>query len=247
MITKLNETIEINQVKTDLSSQEYVNYTKNQNGYRYLRGFSFDTLPTWTFQVEGVEIIKTVVMKYGENTVGIKYTVNNRMNRDVTMTAVPYMQFVRKGEKLSVTQKFSVTEERIESNDLVLYYQTNGAVEIYDTRYEDDLYYADDAKDGRGSVGVAAHNHEISFEVKAKEEAEFFVIYSTKPVADTVDNMITAEKKRMEDLVAQSGMKSEIGKELVKSADQYISNRESTGGKTILAGYPFFEDWEEIP
>lgn len=30
---------------------------------------------------------------------------------------------------------------------------------------------------------------------------------------------------------------------LVKSADQFISARESTGGETILAGFPFFEDW----
>lgn len=42
---------------------------------------------------------------------------------------------------------------------------------------------------------------------------------------------------------AEAGLTSEIGKMLVKSANQFISKRESTGGKTILAGYPFFEDW----
>lgn len=30
---------------------------------------------------------------------------------------------------------------------------------------------------------------------------------------------------------------------LAKSANQFVACRESTGGKTILAGYPFFEDW----
>ena len=30
---------------------------------------------------------------------------------------------------------------------------------------------------------------------------------------------------------------------LAKSAAQCIARRESTGGDTILAGYPFFEDW----
>lgn len=30
---------------------------------------------------------------------------------------------------------------------------------------------------------------------------------------------------------------------LSKSARQFVSKRESTGGDTILAGYPFFEDW----
>ena len=30
---------------------------------------------------------------------------------------------------------------------------------------------------------------------------------------------------------------------LVKSADQFVAQRASTGGKTILAGFPFLEDW----
>ena len=56
-------------------------------------------------------------------------------------------------------------------------------------------------------------------------------------------DMISHEKERLMRLIDNSGIEDEIGKELVKSADQYISDRESTGGKTILAGYPFFEDW----
>ena len=30
---------------------------------------------------------------------------------------------------------------------------------------------------------------------------------------------------------------------LVKSANQFVAERTSTGGKTMLAGFPFFEDW----
>ena len=60
---------------------------------------------------------------------------------------------------------------------------------------------------------------------------------------DDIDDMISNEKERLMRLIDNSGIEDEIGKELVKSADQYISDRESTGGKTILAGYPFFEDW----
>ena len=37
--------------------------------------------------------------------------------------------------------------------------------------------------------------------------------------------------------------KSEIAKALARSASAFVTRRESTGGKTILAGYPFFEDW----
>jgi predicted glycogen debranching enzyme len=34
-----------------------------------------------------------------------------------------------------------------------------------------------------------------------------------------------------------------LGRQLSVSADAYVSERESTNGKTILAGFPFFEDW----
>ena len=38
-------------------------------------------------------------------------------------------------------------------------------------------------------------------------------------------------------------MKNKLAQTLVCSADQFLSKRESTNGLTILAGFPFFEDW----
>ena len=48
------------------------------------------------------------------------------------------------------------------------------------------------------------------------------------------------ERKKLE---RQSGLRGETARFLAKSAHQFVSRRESTGGKTILAGFPFFEDW----
>ena len=243
MITKLDETLQIGTERINLSSQEYVTCTKNQNGFKHLSEFRFDMLPVWTYQVGGVEIIKTVVMQYGRNAVGIQYEIKNRTNRQITVNARPYLQFVRKGEKLSEQQEFKATETFVESKGLILYYKTNGKTAFYKTAYIDDLYFADDAKDDRRSVGVVAHNHQHSFVVEAKHEDVYYIIYSMENRFDNIDDMISNEKERLMRLIDNSGIQDEIGKELVKSADQYISDRESTGGKTILAGYPFFEDW----
>lgn len=38
-------------------------------------------------------------------------------------------------------------------------------------------------------------------------------------------------------------MKSDLGKRLAIACDQFVVDRESTGAKTIIAGYPFFGDW----
>ncbi len=46
-----------------------------------------------------------------------------------------------------------------------------------------------------------------------------------------------------EELAETSGLCGETARMLAKSAAQFVAERESTGGKTILAGFPFFEDW----
>ncbi|MDE5825772.1 MAG: glycogen debranching protein, partial [Lachnospiraceae bacterium] len=50
-------------------------------------------------------------------------------------------------------------------------------------------------------------------------------------------------KDRKEQLLAQADLSSELGQQLVLSADAYVVRRESTDGMSIIAGYPFFEDW----
>lgn len=59
----------------------------------------------------------------------------------------------------------------------------------------------------------------------------------------TAEELIYQMKAYRSSLKKQAGFQSEIASELAKSADQFISRRESTNGETILAGFPFFEDW----
>ena len=58
-----------------------------------------------------------------------------------------------------------------------------------------------------------------------------------------VQDIVEGQEDYREGLEHLSGIQDENARTLVKSADQFLSLRESTGGKTILAGYPFFEDW----
>lgn len=243
MITGLDETVSLRGSQYPLSSQEYVGYTKNRKGYVYLQQFRFDILPEWTYQLEGIEITKTIVLKQGENTLGIRYRVENRMKDEVELLLTPQLQFVAKGESICQNQDFKATDCSIESNGMKLYYQTNAATRFYPTKYVEDLYYAYDSRDGRDAVGKTAHNHSLCFKVLPGQETECTVIYSTKPVEGTFDQMVIDERDRIKVLIENSGIQDEQGKQLVQSADQFIVHRESTGGKSIIAGYPFFADW----
>lgn len=80
------------------------------------------------------------------------------------------------------------------------------------------------------------------FTVK-KQERDQRKITGADQKTELAEAILTEAEKYRNQLADQAGFCSEIAKTLVKSADQFVSERESTCNKTILAGYPFFEDW----
>jgi predicted glycogen debranching enzyme len=72
LLSKLEETLVLNDKRIDLSTNEYAGAI-HPEGYRLLTGFQLDPFPTWTFQVQGVRLEKTVFMPQGSNTVQVEY------------------------------------------------------------------------------------------------------------------------------------------------------------------------------
>ncbi len=243
MVSGLDEVLQLGERQIVLSSQEYVGFTKNKKGFLYLRQFQYDIVPSWCYQVDGVEIRKTIVMRHGENTLGIRYEIDNRMDMEVSLKLTPQFQFVPKGECISPGQRFCTMQHFVESNGHKLYFKTNARIEVYETEYVEDLYYFYDARDGRNSIGKTANNHSLLLTIGGQNTESLELIYSMKPVNCDFDQLYNEEVSRQEKLLKQSGIKNAVGRQLVRSADQFVVYRESTKGKTIMAGYPFFADW----
>lgn len=245
IISNLGETLNVGDKTFEISSQKYVDNNHNRCGFKYQSKFTFEDIPEWTYHIDGIEIVKKIAMKQNENTVGIIYKINNYTNYVTELKVTPYMEFIKKGSLLSLNQKFEINNEEIRSNNIVLKYRTNGKVVSFSTQYERDLLFTQDERDGRGKTGNVAYNHTISFRVNPQDVGELYIIYSTQDlnstesVHDIIDNSIEYRKN----LVKTAGIKDTIANVLVKSANQFIVKRESTKGKSIIAGYPFFEDW----
>lgn len=224
----------------NLSSQRFAD-NKELSGYRYLDGFSYEYLPEYTFRAGSVEIIKTITMKHGENTLGISYKVINHGEEAVQLKVVPLLHFSGKGCMPRETQQYELNtkENIITSEGLSLMFKTDGAVTAYKQRKLCDMYYEYDARDGRNSEGMAFYNHEIVFE----GSGEHYIIYGTENVDYDISSLIHEEKERQKGLVNKAGLKNDTAKCLVRAADAYVAERASTGGRTILAGFPLFEDW----
>ena len=75
VLSKLDESITINEKKHDL----YTNICKNyvSQGFKYLESFQKDILPIFKYKVENTEITKTICMQYERNTVIVYYKIRN--------------------------------------------------------------------------------------------------------------------------------------------------------------------------
>src|SRR5947208_8649327 len=66
LLSKLEETLFIESQPFDLSANRYPGVVHPQ-GFRYLKQFRLDPFPIFTYELEGIEIQKTVFMIHDEN------------------------------------------------------------------------------------------------------------------------------------------------------------------------------------
>lgn len=259
LIQRLEEEVVIGKKTYIFSSQEFADGSR-QEGCRFLSEFSYGGTAVWKFHINGVEIEKEAAMVQGENTIAVRWRIENRTRSRVTLSVVPCLRFAEKGKNLKKGQTFcfSRTEKkhpvygygtRIESQGLLVTCYTNGKVENM-PKITQNYYYAYDACDGRENTGTAEAEHRVLLNVDTGGRKILDILYTMNEEAYTEENsghsaehLIEAEKKRRRSLETAAGFSSETASFLAGSADQFLALRESTGGRTILAGFPFFEDW----
>ena len=224
-----------------LSSQDFQCHDKRQEGFRLQTGFVYEDYPTWSYLAEGVEVVRTIALMHGRNVVGISYRIRNRSLDNAALAVYPHLQFVPKGHRLPVKQEFSYTQGKITSNGQTLYLRTNGNCRELPVRYHEDLYYKNDVEDGKMALGRSAVNHEIRFVVEAGQEGLLEIVYGMEDILPNMTEILQNVSNHRKNL--QERFHDETARALAASADQFISHRDSTGQKTILAGFPFFEDW----
>lgn len=244
LVSNIYETIETGSKIYSLSSQRHVDQTKNGFGYEHLECFDYEYLPTWHYMTDGVRLKKSICMVQGENTVAVLYEIDSPV--DGVLSLEPWFQFVPKGEKVEKTQIYKLENNTVKSNDITLFFDTNGEVSEHETVFDEDLYYEQDAVDGRFAYGCAASNHIIKCKFSSGNN-KFYVVYhmDEKGYGNLYDVEKIFEQAVLfkKDFVNKSGLNDPIARMLAASASDYITKRNSTNSKSMIAGYPFFGDW----
>ena len=240
LIHRLREVLETKKEKKVLSSQEFDGGTAEE-GYQYLSSFTFEDTPVWRYETGGVQVRKEIGMPHMENTVAVVYEIENETLEAVTLQVTPFLQFVRKGEDLKEEQSFQCDGNSVISNGIELFFETNG--EILQKEETETCYYSYDVCDGRRATGRTKAVLRISLRVPARKTGRLEIIASTCAGRKDAEGILADTKQYRQELEERAGFTAPMAKVLAKSAGQFVSRRESTDGKTILAGYPFFEDW----
>ena len=153
-----------------------------------------------------------------------------------------FLPLARKGSEPKSTQVFTLERDTVYSEGMTLYFETNGEIRKIEEK-EEIYFYSYDVCDGRREKGLQRPIMKSVFLLPAGEMREVKIVYSMENALQDADLIIEGMRKYRRSLEEQAAFVMPMARELSKSANQFVSKRESTGGSTILAGYPFFEDW----
>ena len=242
LLARLQEQLVCGGKEVSLSSQQFGDGKLPEEGWRHLSSLEVDDTPIWRYDVRGVRVTREVAMAHGTNAVAVRYTLQNRTDEACQMHIRPFVLGFEKGHAPTYPWEITMESGCIRMNGLALHITTTGSLQPEAPSYIMQAYLHD-APDGRPGYGLVGSVCCIHAECAAEETTVVEAVFADQPCALTAGEIICGQKEWMQALRDASGLHDPIALQLACAADAYIAARESTGGKTILAGYPFFGDW----
>lgn len=241
IVHRLEETLALNGEAAHLSTQEFAR-ADAEEGWRHLCFAEVDGLPRWVYRWQGVQVEKQLAMDWEHNTVAVRYHLENQSQAPCTLTVTPWLQFVPKGKNLRKSQRFALRGDRVKSAGLELTVHTNGQQLPGKLAYQT-LYYRCDERDGRRKTGLAAACLQVVQTVAPGTRNTLDLVFSLEGEPPSAASILAKARGRCRQWERQGGFRDPVARQLALAGAAFLARRDSTGGKTILAGYPFFEDW----
>ena len=224
-----------------LSTQQFSEGAE-EDGYRNQTGFSYEYTPCWTYEIAGVTVKRHCVMDFEKNTTALLYEICNGSEKDCTLRAEPFCKFAPKEQALEEEKTLTYKNGTVTDGTYKRYIHTDGKLSPMKPVWQK-LAYPEDAKDGRPEEGLAGSVCAVEFAVPAGASKTYELIFSTEEQTPCAQEILKKHNDRFDRLLEAADLKDDLARCLVLAADAYIARRDSTGGKTILAGYPLFSDW----
>ena len=239
----------------------------------YLRNFTRFPLPTWQYGNENFSLEKTLTMIEGKNTTLIRYRNTGESVFKLKLTPLvalrDYHDLMNQESGIMNHEIKKNTLKTFHTDNpeffvKIKYHKPKNQKPynlLPNTSYLPknwtfhNLYYATEESRGFDATEKAYCPAELETYLPPGEE--FFVIISTEkrlPSAQQIEAEFRnkekgtrnkANEKQTKNIPRTSHLVSltSFKRDLTQSALQFVTHRQSTNGKTILAGYPWFTDW----
>jgi predicted glycogen debranching enzyme len=251
MLSKMEETFFLDGQAFDLSANRYPGVVHPQ-GFRYLKQFRLDPFPIFIYEIEGIEIEKTVFMIYGENSTAVQYeiTKNNHPERphNLSIELRPLIAF---RDYHSTTHENGAINPAVEERpglasltpyrDLPTLRLAHNAAEL---RRSGDWYrnfeYDVERERGLDFTEDLFNPCVLRFDLREGRKASVIASTSERDVAQ-LQAQRQAEITRRLAIATTSPVNDSFVQDLVAASDHYIVARGDQ--KTVIAGYHWFSDW----
>jgi len=268
ILSQLHETIIAGEEEYKIHSFSTGDFV--MRGYRYQQSFELNPLPVFSWAVGDISVEKTITMVFGKNTVAVVYRIKSG-SENITLHIAPLVNF-RDYHGNSDKHHMSFSQQAGDDCTCIRPYDGETASGSYGgdamvkpddgetlirlicpgSRYTpwegcmfEHMYYA--VEQERGLYAYEDHYIPGGFSVDVEARSERVVTFIATVENDVEETngpaLIEAEKARQAALIEKAGCSDAFSAVLTRAADQFIAYRQSTGAKTILAGYPWFTDW----
>jgi len=247
LLSRVEEVIEPEGKAVELAANFYPGVVHPQ-GYRLLSSFRLDPFPIFTYWVGERGLEKAVFLVGGEDTVVVRYTLF--AGPGCFLQVRPFIAF---RDYHTLTRRNEALDRRMERRD--------GTVSIHPYGDLPTLHFHHDAREviphgdwwmrnrypreaERGLDFEEDLFSPFALRLELSTGASVFVIASIDRAArPDARRLERAERERRREIVASARRHvPALDERLALAADAYVVERDG-GGRTVIAGYPWFTDW----
>jgi predicted glycogen debranching enzyme len=248
LLSKLEETLVLGDRRIDLSTNEYAGAI-HPEGYLLLTNFRLDPFPTWTFEVEGIQMEKSILMPQGSNTVQVEYKLlQGAAAIEPVLEVRPLVAF---RDYHSTTHENGALNPAIESAvnsasvqpypGLPRLYFAHDAIRLQEQGYwYKNFLYRVERESGLDFEEDLYNPFVLSWNLSKEHGANVIASTGQRDIGQAAATR-TAELQRRQRLVASSPVDDPLVCSLTVAASQYLVRRGEDW--TVIAGYPWFTDW----
>ena len=229
-------------------------------GQRYQESFDYDGTVSFCYRAGSVSVTKRLALVHGKNICAVAYDIRNS-GSDARLTITPHMNFREHSTSATPESlRFSTTVSEgaftlipdAASDVSIRVSYSAGELVPRTALYDTDVQLQTEVELETPGLDTHYTPYDLVVSVPAGKTMQLSLLcevfteessLQTPLLPGTAASIIADEKNRLLGLIAQSGLKDPFAQSLAIASSEFLSQRQSTGLTTILAGLPWFTDW----